>query len=225
MLHPLASSSAANTAVVDTGAGLVVIDAGLPRLDTLERMGEIPQVMLLTHEHHDHSHYSAQWTRAYAAVYATFGQHRIIRPWTPIEVADGAVATAMPISHDALAPVAWRVAGPKCIAVVATDLGEIPPGFTKFVEGATDLLLEASYHPRLLAACHYIAPIKARIGGREGHLSALDALEWLRDGLPDSVQRVWLGHLSKAACDAAWLRLAAADAIGGRNVELTVLEG
>jgi len=224
ILHPIASSSEANTTVIDTGSGLVCVDAGVQRLDTLSRFDAPIRTLLITHEHHDHSHYAAQWRKARAEILSTFSD-TIIKPWDVVELKEGAIATAMPIPHDAKAEtVAWRVYGPKGTAVVATDLGEIPHGFTRFVEGATDVLLEASYHPRLLAACGYIEPLKQRIEGPRGHLSALDAIAWIKDGLPDSVERLWLGHLSKVACCPNWLRAAAGEAIGGRKIELTVLE-
>ena len=107
--------------------------------------------------------------------------------------------------------------------MIATDLGEFPPGFDLFCAGATDLLLEANYHPDLLRLCGYQEPLKARIASDRGHMDLTVVCAWIREKMPGSVRNLWLGHLSKEACDPKIARSLALEALAGKEVQLTVL--
>lgn len=239
-LIPLASSSKANTTVVVAGDTILAIDAGLPRKEIIGRLSELgvltaeqPKIhaMLLSHEHGDHAKHAGQWIGKDAALYMTKGTMQalelkghlsVIQPMFPTWFRD-VVITAIPISHDAADPVAWRVGYKGTAAVIATDLGELPPGFDLFCAGATDLLLEANYHPDLLRLCGYQEPLKARIASDRGHMDLTVVCQWIRDKMPATVRRLFIGHLSTVACDPKIARSLALEALAGRETELTVL--
>lgn len=246
-LIPIASSSKANTTAIVAGGMVIIVDAGVSRKDTIARLSELgvltsekrsPDALLITHEHSDHAKYVDSWLTHTQPVYATAGtarkldclgspNWRMVVAGEPIRLGSGVVATAAAVSHDAAEPVAWRVAYGGAAAVVATDLGDFPPGWDLFCKGCTDLLLEANYHPRLLAACSYLDPLKTRIGAATGHMSVLRACEWISTSLPATLKRLYMGHLSTVANDPRIVRSlvkqALADA-GRGDVTLEVLE-
>jgi len=242
-LIPLASSSKANATAIVAGGKVIVVDAGISRLTTLSMLAELdvltqqkkfPDALLLTHDHGDHARYADQWTKGTAEIYATCGtanvlkiadstNWRVARPFETRKIGPVSV-TPIPVSHDAAEPVAWRVAYGGVAAVVATDLGLIPSNFHLFCEGATDLLLEANYHMTLLAACDYIQATKERIASDLGHLDLEVVCRWIKDEMPESVERLWLGHVSTKTCLVKLVRMMARKALGSRKVKLTVLD-
>jgi len=246
-LIPIASSSKANCTAIVAGGQVIIVDAGISRRETIARLSDLgvltaekptPDCLMLTHNHQDHAAYVKDWVKHPQPVYATVGTSgklgldaypcfRVAYPSAPTWLAPGLVATAVLVPHDAAEPVAWRVAHGGRAAIVATDLGDFPAGWDLFCRGCTDLLLEANYHPRLLAACAYLDSLKARIGATDGHMSVLRACDWIRKSLPATVERLYMGHLSTAANDPkiVWALVKAALAESGRgDVTLEVLE-
>ncbi len=243
-LIPIASSSLANSTAIVAGGKVVIVDAGVTRkhmIDHLSGLGILtadhpaPDFLLVSHAHEDHSKYAHQWTRYAAPIYTTAGTRSQIKacllpnwrravPGEPIAIAKGLVATPLQVPHDAAEPVAWRIAYGGGAAVVATDLGTLPAGFTRFCAGATHLLLEANYHRRLLAKCDYLPEVKRRIASDEGHMDVELVCDWLRDSMPESIRNVYLGHISLKACNRQIVRGLAAAALHNKpDVRLEVL--
>lgn len=254
-LIPIASSSKANCTAIVAGGKVIIVDAGISRRETIAHLSDLgvltaekpaPDALLLTHDHTDHAKYVGDWLKHSQEIWATCGTANKlgIAKWEGVEIAGGnkhwrparpfqpakigpVTITPIMVPHDAAEPVAWRVAHGGRAAIVATDLGDFPPGWDLFCRGCTDLLLEANYHPRLLAACSYLDSLKARIGAADGHMSVLRACEWIRKHLPATVERLYMGHLSNVACDPkiVWSLVKAALAEAGRaDVTLEVLE-
>ncbi len=217
---------------------MIIVDAGLPRKEIIGRLSELevltaehhtPDMLLVSHEHLDHAKYVDEWTKYLSPIFMTIGTANklkvlcgIVKPMEPLRIGDVTI-TAIRTQHDAVDPVAWRIAHKGAAAVIATDLGELPQGFDLFCAGATDLLLEANYHKRLLDSCDYAAPLKARIGSDQGHMDVEAVCEWLKEKLPASVKRLWLGHLSAKCCHPSIVRRLASEALAGRDVELEVI--
>lgn len=232
---PLASGSDANsTAVVDDGI-VIIVDAGIKRLDIMSRLVGLgilnadkqePDALLITHEHGDHARFSHQWREKSAVVVATAGTFGALKGkpgagditsimWMSVEV-ENSLCTPAPVPHDAAEPCCWRIAGATGVAVVATDLGHIPASLLPVFDGATDLLLEANHHPRLLAASKYIPHLRDRVGGDSGHLSTVQACEFLST-MPASIKRVHLGHISKITNDRKLVQALAYEAMIDRD--------
>lgn len=244
-LIPIASSSQANCTAIVAGGMVVIIDAGISRkqlIGTLSEMGVLtkerpsPALLLLSHEHSDHSKYFPIWLDHPQPIFATAGtagmlgierihtHFRIARPFEPIQF-NGLTMTPIMVPHDAAEPVAWRVAFNGAAAIVATDLGSFPPGWDLFCKGATDLLIEANYHPKLLELCDYLPSLKARIAAHDGHMNLFTVAEWLRDKAPATLKRLFLGHLSKKCCHPKIVRHTIAQALANRpDINVTVLE-
>lgn len=242
MLYPLASSSAGNCTAIVAGGLVIVVDAGISRRETIGRLADLgvlhdkktaPDVLLLTHDHADHARYVSTWIEHTQPVFATCGtanrlgieretHWRRVRPFEPRNLAPGVVATAIMVPHDAAEPVAWRVAAGGRAAIVATDLGSFPAGWDLFCTGCTEMLLEASYHPDLLNSGSY--PDKTKLRVKCAHLSVLQCAEWVRDNLPDTVERLFIGHISHRNCDVNIVRHLVGQACKRKNVRLEVLE-
>lgn len=255
-LIPIASSSKANCTAIVAGGRVIIVDAGISRRATIAHLSELgvlteekpaPDALLLTHEHTDHAKYVPDWLKHSQGIWATMGTasqlglvskddkgvYTAKTHWCHANAFDTDLSidpvsiTPMRVPHDAADPVAWRVAWSGRAAIVATDLGDFPPGWDLFCRGCTDLLLEANYHPRLLAACSYLDPLKTRIGAATGHMSVLRACEWISTSLPATLKRLYMGHLSTVANDPRIVRSlvkqALADA-GRGDVTLEVLE-
>lgn len=243
-LIPLASSSKGNATAIVAGGLVIVVDAGISRRETIRRLSEegvlnaektSPDCLLLTHEHADHAKYVGDWLKHPQPIFATCGtagmlgldhvkQWRRARPFQPSKLGPGVVATPIMVPHDAAEPVAWRVAFDGRAAIVATDLGGFPPGWDLYCAGATDLLLEANYHPSLLASCDYPEMLKARIGSPDGHMSVLTVADWVQEKMPATVERLVIGHISRKCCDARIVRHLIAEAAAGKRIELEVLD-
>jgi phosphoribosyl 1,2-cyclic phosphodiesterase len=256
-LIPIASSSKANCTAIVAGGRVIIVDAGISRRATIARLSDLgvltaekpaPDALLLTHEHSDHAKYVPDWLKHSQGIWATMGTARKLglvskdeesgvytakcqwceaNAFDPDLRIDPLTITPMRVPHDAADPVAWRVAWGGRAAIVATDLGDFPAGWDLFCRGCTDLLLEANYHPRLLAACSYLDSLKTRIGAAGGHMSVLRACEWIQTSLPKTMERLYIGHLSKVANDPriVWSLVKAALAEAGRgDVTLEVLE-
>jgi hypothetical protein len=144
-----------------------------------------------------------------------------VQPCHPVKIGPGVVATPFPVPHDAANPVAWRVAAGGKAAIVATDLGHYPAGWDLFCKGATHLLLEANYHPALLATCDYIESTKKRIA--ETHMSVLDVADWVKDKMPESVEQLFVGHISNVSCDVKIVRHLTTQAAMGKGLRLEVI--
>lgn len=246
-LIPLASSSKANSTAIVAGGLVIVADAGIPRREIVRRLNDEgvltaekprPDALLLTHEHTDHAAYVTDWLAHDAPIFCSpgtanrtiierSGKWRRARPlesWRLGPEDSGVVATSIMVSHDASEPVAWRVAHGGRAAIIATDLGCWPVGWDLFCRGATDMLIEANYHRRLLESCDYPAPLKLRIASDHGHMDVEHVAEWIKTRMPSSVENLYLGHISRKCCDPRIVRHLAAEAIGERPVKLKVLE-
>ena len=79
---------------------------------------------------------------------------------------------------------------------VLTDAGSITPHLIAHLQGCDALLLECNHDRDMLAASHYPAALKARIGGRLGHLANDTAAEILAACLHPGLQHVVAAHLS-----------------------------
>jgi phosphoribosyl 1,2-cyclic phosphodiesterase len=126
--------------------------------------------------------------------------------------------TPLPVPHDA-AQVALVVAGDGRRALLATDLGEVPPGLPALIDGCDIALLESNHDPAMLARGPYPEHLKRRIASSKGHLSNAQTHAVLAR-LGPRVRAVVLMHLSRTN-NAPELALAvAADALAGRGVRL-----
>ena len=214
----LASSSSGNCTFIGTERTRVLIDAGLSRKQTFERLtaiGEDPEALdaiVVTHEHSDHVCGLSALVKGFKTrklpVYATlltaarldWGGHdaevRAFQAGSALEIGD-LLLQSFTIPHDAADPVGYTISSKRTKAAIVTDLGYIPDNVKWHLQGSAFLLLESNHDPSLLQVGPVPWSVKQRILSRKGHLSNAAACEYIANDLPAEVQTLVLGHLSE----------------------------
>ena len=232
----LGSGSAGNSALVATDHCKILVDGGLSARQLvlrLERCGITPDQLdgvVLTHEHGDHVCGLAVLCRKFdLPIYCNaltaeaircdglFGQDaavtnwRIFRTGSEFSICDVTVQT-FPVPHDAVDPVGFAFyAGSGGLGFV-TDLGYATKMVVERLREVQTLVIETNHDEKLLQNdSHRPWPVKQRIQSRHGHLSNTAAVSVIEELLPEKIERIVLGHLSRD-CNTPGLALGAVHA-------------
>jgi len=215
----LGSGSTGNATVVEATGGItttrLLVDAGfsLRELETrLARAGLAPDeldAVFVTHEHSDHIGCALAFAERHRlAVWMSRGTWRALGEVAAPErlgfVRDGEKVALgdlelrpFTVAHDAAEPLQLTCSdGNACLGVL-TDLGSITEHMLDAVRGADALLLECNHDEAMLADSRYPPSLKARIGGRYGHLSNSAAVELLASGIAWRLRHLVGAHLSR----------------------------
>lgn len=249
----LASGSSGNCYYVGYGDYGILIDAGIgPRTirKHLKEVGipfESVLAVFITHDHADHIKSVAQLgEKLHIPIYATLETHeginhnycikeklytsaRYLLKEVPVQLKDFKI-TAFEVPHDGTDNVGYCVeVGNKTFSFL-TDLGEITPTAANYICKANYLILEANYDTEMLAMGTYPTYLKQRITSRTGHLCNAETAEFLANNITESMQYIWLCHLSKdnnhpelAYKTVEW-KLRSRGIIVGKDVELMALK-
>ena len=234
----LGSGSEGNALLLESGATCILVDAGLSYRKLVQRFAAIGRgvpsnvaAVIITHSHGDHaahaSTYASQFACPVRASEATLKSIRL-RPSVASETFDvgrcisiGEISIqSRAIPHDA-PQVALRFENKQTSVGLVTDLGHVPKGLDRFLDGCQTLLLESNHDPDMLAEGPYPDVLKRRVGGSLGHLSngqAADLLAELRRAPP----RVVLMHLSETNNSTRLARSSAEAALGHQGTKLLV---
>ncbi len=194
----LASGSDGNCTAITSAGKLILIDCGMPFRWTLERLNyELPDALLVTHEHCDHAKTAEKFLRRGVNVFMTAGTAAALKlsRYNLQEIAAGetfqaasVTVTAIPSQHDAAEPVNFILQDETDRLLFVTDTGTPP-----IVEGNfTQIFIEANYSEALLLSAPTDDYQKRRV--RERHLSIEQTTEFLTN-YPQSL--VTLIHISK----------------------------
>lgn len=218
-LCSIASGSSGNCICVGSDECHVLIDAGISGkriekgLNSIDLKAEEMQGILITHEHIDHIAGLGVLARRYGIpVYATAGTidailhtksvgkideslFHEIEPEVDFNIGDLTIEP-IEISHDAAAPVAYKIKQPGKSMAVMTDLGVYTDKIVEKLQKLDVLLLEANHDVHMLQVGNYPYPLKQRILGKRGHLSNEHCGQLLGKVLHDDFKTVFLGHLS-----------------------------
>ena len=217
----LGSGSRGNAFLVEGERARVLVDAGFSgaqlarRLAALEVEPETVDLVVVTHEHRDHSAGigigARRWgwrlamnepTRRACAPLLRGGEACEDIPSTGLHVGDLTIMAA-PTHHDAAAPVSitvlHRPTGLR--AGIATDLGRPTTPVRHALRDCAFLALEANHDERRLRAASYPWRVKQRIGGSRGHLSNRHAAEFARELAHPGLGGILLVHLSHECND------------------------
>jgi phosphoribosyl 1,2-cyclic phosphodiesterase len=243
----LGSGSGGNAAVVEASGGIttsrVLIDCGfsLRELESrLLRAGlecDDLDAVFVTHEHGDHIGCAVALARRFdLAVWMSRGTWDAIgRPELPHErlhfARDGQEIVLgdlrlLPytVAHDAREPLQLRCSDGARHLGVLTDAGSITPHMVANLQRCDALLLECNHDRALLAASNYPASLKARIGGRLGHLSNETAAQILAACMHDGLNHLVAAHLSEQNNTPELARSALAVACGRAPHEVVVAD-
>lgn len=197
--------------LVDIGISGKKTEAGLNSLGiTANELDGI----LVTHEHADHINGLGVISRKYGIpIYATPGTIYAIKNMSSVGQIDNSLfhevsedkkftikdltVNPMKISHDAVQPVAYRIAYGNRKIAVCTDLGIYNDYTVECLKGLDAVFLEANHDVNMLQVGPYPYHLKQRILGDRGHLSNENSGRLLGRILHDGLKNIVLGHLSK----------------------------
>ena len=211
----LASGSKGNSVLVESGQTRILVDAGLSAKELRKRLGlvgveaESLSALLITHEHSDHVRGLGPLIRQIgipvylqtdlARKLPDVGKPECVREFSEGEefsVNDLAIRP-FAVTHDALAPVCFTLAGEAGKVGIATDLGVVTRLVTDCLQDCRALVLETNHDEELLRDGPYPWSLKQRVRSSHGHLSNRAGSALLQQLLWDGLETVFLGHLSE----------------------------
>lgn len=211
----LGSGSEGNALLVESGTSRLLLDCGFSVAETvrrLERLNIPPEsldAILVTHEHDDHVGGVARFARRFGTtVYLSYGTYTasaahgqfadvvIIDSHTPFVIGDLEVMP-YPVPHDAREPTQFVFGDGAVRLGVLTDAGASTPHIETMLSGLDALVIECNHDRELLMNSAYPERLKARIGGRLGHLGNDQAAQILSSIDCRSLQHVIAAHLSQ----------------------------
>ena len=215
----IASGSSGNCIYVGSDNTHVIIDAGISGKRIEEGLNRIGlstgdlDAILITHEHSDHVASIGVLSRKYGIpMYATAGTIEGIMNQKYLGTVDASLFNEVKaendfsiedllirpveVSHDALEPVAYRIAYGDRSVGVCTDLGTYNEKTIEGFSGVDVLFLEANHDVNMLQVGRYPYYLKQRILSDKGHLSNENCGRLLCRLLHDDMRSIVLGHLS-----------------------------
>ena len=243
----LGSGSAGNATLVEAASGAttsrVLIDCGFSLRELHARLARIGltcddlDAVFITHEHGDHVGCALTLARRHnLPLWMSRGTWRAIgQPELPPtllqfardgeEIAIGDLQL-MPytVTHDALEPLQLRLSDGARHLGVLTDVGSITPHLLASLQRCDALLLECNHDREMLANSSYPASLKARIGGRLGHLANDTSAQILAACLHDGLKHLVAAHLSERNNTPALARAALAEVCGAARDEIVVAD-
>ena len=215
----LGSGSGGNATVVEGGHGprarRLLIDCGFSlreldlRLARAGLSGDDLHAVFVTHEHGDHigcavslarRHRLPLWMsrgtwRGIGAPDIPDDLLRFARDETMIDLGELQL-TPFTVAHDAQEPLQLRCSDGAQHLGVLTDVGSASPHLVRHLQGCDALLIECNHDRAMLAASSYPSSLKARVGGRLGHLANDTAAEILSACVHAGLKHVVAAHLS-----------------------------
>ena len=234
--YNLGSGSGGNATLIEVGQGASVqrllIDCGFTLRELGSRLARIGlscdqlAAVFITHEHGDHIGCALALARRHGLpLWMSRGTwHAIGTPDLPglirfardgqtIEIG-ALLITPFTVAHDAQEPLQLRCSDGARHLGVLTDVGSISAHLVAHLQGLDALLLECNHDRAMLAASRYPASLKARIGGRLGHLSNDTAAQILAACLHAGLAHLVAAHLSERNNTPALARAALAPVWG-----------
>ncbi len=214
----LASSSSGNVTYVETPQHEVLIDAGLSGKKIEQALAKINRdmhdvdMLLVTHEHTDHSHSVGILARRYPQlqIYAnqptwdamtkiignvSDEQKHIFPMGQTLSFGDLDIES-FGVSHDAVAPQFYQLHHHHKSFAILTDTGYVSQQVESVIRNANAYLFECNHDLEMLRTGSYPWSLKQRILSDTGHLSNEDSAEAMIDVIGNHTKRIYLGHLS-----------------------------
>ena len=215
----LGSGSSGNATLVEARSASrvtrVLVDCGFNQRELglrLERCGLQPEdldAIFVTHEHGDHVGCAVPLARRYGiALWTSRGTWRAIgepdlpgllhhaRDGEPIAIGELELLPYT-VPHDAAEPLQLRCSDGAVHLGILTDAGSITPHLVARLQACHALLLECNHDAQMLSESRYPASLKARIGGRYGHLCNATAALILAECAHAGLRHVVAAHLSE----------------------------
>ena len=242
----LGSGSSGNATLVEVRSGAratrVLVDCGFTQREIgvrLARIGLAPDdldAIFVTHEHGDHIGCAVALARRHGiALWTSRGTWRAIgepdldgllgfaRDGEAIAI--GALQLLpYTVPHDAAEPLQLRCSDGASSLGILTDSGSITPHLVAALRSCDALVLECNHDAQMLDASRYPPSLKARIGGRYGHLCNATAAQILAECHHAGLVHVVAAHLSEQNNRPALARHALAAASSRRDADIVVAD-
>jgi phosphoribosyl 1,2-cyclic phosphodiesterase len=243
----LGSGSAGNATLVEVTSGAttsrLLIDCGFSLRELQARLARIDlgcddlDAVFITHEHGDHIGCALTLARRHAVplwmsrgTWRAIGEPELPPPLLQFARDGHTIAVGdlqlMPytVTHDAIEPLQLRLSDGAHHLGVLTDAGSITPHLIASLQRCDALLLECNHDRAMLANSSYPASLKARIGGRLGHLANDLSAEILAACLHDRLQHVVAAHLSERNNTPTLARAALGGACGDAGDDVVIAD-
>ena len=211
----LGSGSRGNATLLDAGGTRLLVDCGFSlreferRLAAADMAAGALDAILVTHEHADHVRGVGAVARRYGVpVWTTAGTWRAMAggkvPELRLFSAHGGrlrignvQVRPFAVPHDAREPVQYVFEQGGRRLGMLTDSGSLTPHIVDSLRGLDALILECNHDPAMLASGPYPPALQARVGGRLGHLSNVQAAALLKRLDHHRLGRLVAAHLSE----------------------------
>lgn len=208
----LSSGSKANCTYIETKNTSILIDCGLSCRkceEGLRNIGVNPKnldAIFVTHSHYDHIKGISLFSNKHRVpVYATRETLDYIKePYEPIIIeafgsykVKGLNIEAASTCHDAEGSLSFKVFDDKFSIGYLTDVGVTTNSLEKFLKNVDMLILEFNHDPLMLQISDYPYQLKKRIASNYGHLSNVQACEFLKKVYHKNLKALFLAHISE----------------------------
>ncbi len=227
----IGSGSQGNATLVEKDRTSLLIDCGFSLTQTrhrLERLGRSLSDLsgiLITHEHGDHvrgvTRLAAKCDIPVWMSPGTAAQIDVtgIRRLQLFNCHDSFIINDIqvypyPVPHDAREPCQYVFTDGNVRFGLLTDTGSSTPYIRGMLSGCDALMLECNHDSGMLARSSYPSALKARIGGRLGHLSNTQSMALLASLECSSMQHIVAAHLSQKNNTPSLAQLALSKALG-----------
>lgn len=208
----MGSSSSGNCTLVYNDDTTILIDAGVPVKQVLEKTARAKfDALLITHEHSDHiKSAGALHRKTGTPIYVSplikekkpkvFGTTQDTVDITDTQEFTVGSITVKPFStkHDAIQSLGFILTDKDTVFGYVTDTGSFSKTMLEALKSCTSLMLECDYDEDLLTQYEgYTQDLKDRIRSNYGHLSNQQALAYLQSSGIDRLKCIVIGHLSE----------------------------
>ncbi len=212
-IKALASGSSGNCYYVTDGSTPLLLECGISIADIrrgLDYQLSSIEGCLITHEHNDHSRAVKDMMKAGIDCYLSSGtkdilgldSHRAItiKNYQVFNIGSWQI-TPFDVIHDSEEPMGYLLVSGTNKVLFITDTGSIPSPMQ--FQGLTHVLIECNYSPGIIEknAQEGLIPPSTKRRIESSHLSIEQTVEFLKSINLDSIEEIWLIHLSNDNSD------------------------
>lgn len=214
----LGSGSSGNSIYIENNESKILIDAGFSckkieaKLSSIGKNIEDIDALLVTHEHTDHILGAGVISRKYnIPIFITeesfkAGEKKLGKIENEnlkfingiFQIKQDLLVNPFDVMHDAQRTIGFRIESQEGKKVaISTDIGYINNIVRENFKDIDLMVIESNYDYNLLMNCSYPWDLKARVKGRNGHLSNNDAAKFIKEMYTEKLKKVYLAHISK----------------------------
>ena len=214
----LGSGSSGNATFLEVDGFKFLVDAGFSGKKLKEKMQLIGErieeigALLITHEHLDHILGAGVLSRKYnIPIYITPESYKACTEklgkisGENLMLIDGEFnlgntvkVTPFDVMHDAERTIGFKIENSRGKKLaISTDIGYINNIVRDHFKDVNIVVIECNYDYQMLMSCSYPWDLKARVKGRNGHLSNIDAAKFIGDINHPGLEKVYLAHVSR----------------------------